>query len=565
MKKWLSIFNKHNNILLWEIYKRTKKSTKQNNKLTEEELQYFRSAEEIIKRNQHPNASTITVILLTSILICIILFCTMFAIFNLGSNKILKNISIMGIDVSNLTIDEANEKLNNELGERLTTDIVLSHNDEDYVLPPKAIEASFDIEAAVNEAYNIGKKGNLIQNNFAILEQKIKKTDLLVTLGYKDSLFKTIISQLNENFKDGVKDPSYSIDGTNLVISAGKDGAVVQSDELKYKIMSKLLGGREYENEKIEIPVENIKRKDINVAKIHEEIYKEPVDATYTINPYKITASQNGLDFNISVDEAKNLITGNSETYTIPLKILYPSVSTDDIGAEAFPDLLASYTTNYSSSNANRSNNIAVAASKINGTVLMPGDEFSYNGTVGQRTIASGFREAGAYLNGQVVSEVGGGICQVSSTLYNSVLRANLEVTDRTSHMFVVGYCPIGTDATVSWGAPDFKFKNNRNYAIRIVATTYNKNVEIQIYGLREDTDYEVEIESYRTGSIAAKTTYTTDYSLRAGQTKVIQSGSAGSTSVTYKILKKNGEVVDKVLVSRDSYSPHNQVVARGR
>ena len=130
--------------------------------------------------------------------------------------------------------------------------------------------------------------------------------------------------------------------------------------------------------------------------------------------------------------------------------------------------------------------------------------------------------------------------------------------------MFQVGYVPIGTDATVSWGAPDFQFKNNRNYAIRIVATTYNKNVTVQIYGLKQEDDYDVEIVSSRTSTVNFKTTYTTDSSLKKGQTKVIQAGSNGATSATYKILKRNGVEVSRVLVSRDTYSPHNQIIARG-
>ena len=129
----------------------------------------------------------------------------------------------------------------------------------------------------------------------------------------------------------------------------------------------------------------------------------------------------------------------------------------------------------------------------------MPGEEFSYNQSVGRRTTSAGFREAGAYSGGKVVNSVGGGICQVSSTLYNVVLRANLEVTDRSNHMFAVGYVPIGTDATVSWGAPDFKFKNNRTYPIKIVASTSKRNVYIKIMGLKEENDYEVQIISYRT------------------------------------------------------------------
>lgn len=539
-----------------------------NDELTEEELKYFKKAEKIVRHFQKKDpkkhgASKISTIILLITLILITLFCTVFALLNINNKKIINNISILGLDVSNLTVDEAKVELNKYLGERLTTEIILKHNDENYLLPPQSIEASFDIDSAINEAYAIGRKGNIVQNNFAILKQMLEKTELGIKLNYNEELLKEAMPPINESFGDGIKIPSHEVKDNSLVITAGKDGYVLKYEELKSLVINKLTS-KEYNTEQIEIPVEIAKRSEINIEKIHNEIYKEPQDATYTTNPYKIVASQTGIDFDMSMDDVKNMLKEDKETYTIPLKTLYPNVTTDQIGAEAFPDLLATYTSNYSSSGANRSNNVALAASKINGVVLMPGDVFSYNGTVGRRTTAAGFKAAGAYSNGQVVNEVGGGICQVSSTLYNSVLRANLEIVSRTNHMFQVGYVPIGTDATVSWGSPDFQFKNNRNYAIRIVATTYNKNVTIKVYGLKQDDDCQVEILSYRTGTIGFKTTYTKDSSLAPGQTKVIQAGSPGATSVAYKILKRDGVEVSRELLSRDTYSPHNQVIARG-
>lgn len=534
--------------------------------LTKEELKYFKKAEKIVKHFQKKRhgASKISTIILLVTLILITLFCTIFALININNKKIISNISILGLDVSNLTVDEAKTELNKYLKERLSTEIILKHNDENYLLPPQSIEASYDIDNVINQAYSIGRSGNIIQNNFTILKQLLEKTKLGIKLNYNEELLKEAMPAMNESFQDGIKVSSHEIKDNTLTITPGKDGYVLVYDELKNLIINRLTG-ENYSTEQIEIPVQMAKCAEIDIEKIHEEIYKEPQDATYTTNPYKIIASQNGIDFDMSIEDAKNMLNEAKEVYTIPLKTLYPKVTTDHIGEEAFPDLLATYTTNYSSSGANRSNNVALATSKINGVVLMPGDIFSYNGTVGKRTVSAGFKAAGAYSNGQVVNEVGGGICQVSSTLYNSVLRANLEIVSRTNHMFQVGYVPIGTDATVSWGSPDFKFKNNRNYAIRIVATTYNKNVTIKIYGLKQDNDYDVEILSYRTGTIGFKTTYTNDSSLAPGQTKVIQAGSPGATSVAYKILKKDGKEISRELLSRDTYSPHNQVIAKGR
>lgn len=533
--------------------------------LTPDELAHFNEAQRIVNQNNRKNnlKLKIAIILLVVIVILSLSFSTGFALANVNSEEIQENISIMGIDVSDLTIEEAKEKVNNTLEDRLTTDIILKHNEETYTFTPNEIQFIYDIDSAINEAYAIGRGGNIFENNFAILKQKKNILDFIPRVSMNEDLVKEIEPTLNDGFEDGVKQPEYNRDGNKLIIVQGKNGYKVNMEKLKEEIVGKLLA-KTYSTDPIDIPVVEGKCDSIDIESLHQTIYKEPLDATFTKNPYKITASETGLDFDVSIEEAKSIITGDKDEYTIPLKTLYPSVTTDDISLEAFPNRLATYTTNYSSSSYSRANNVELAAEKINGTVLMPGDVFSYNDTVGRRTTQAGFQEAPAYANGKVVSEVGGGICQVSSTLYNTVLRSNLEVVDRTNHMFPVSYCPIGTDATVSWGAPDFKFKNNREYAIKIVAETSGRNLTVDIYGLNQDDDCDVEIVSYRTGTVGYRTTYTTDSSLSSGKTKVIQSGSNGATSVTYRILKRDGEEVSREEISRDTYSPHNQIIARG-
>ncbi len=532
----------------------------------------FEEAKQIIENNsdttfkepkkKHTKAIVITICIIVFLLIIGVLS-TIFALLNINSDKIISGISILGIDVSGLTQDEANSKIAENLNSRLETNLVFNHNGTLYNVLPSQLECSYDISKAVGEAYSYGRNGNIFKNNFDILNTLINKVDINIDFSYNNDLYESVVSQMNANFEDGIKESSYTIDGNNLIIISGKAGNVIKSDEFKDLIVDKLTA-IDYNTDSIEVPVEEAEPAPIDIDKIHSEIYKEAKDAYYTTDPYAVYPSSNGLDFNISVDEAKQMVATPQDTYTIPLKTLYPSVTTNEIGREAFPDLLATYSTSYASSNANRSTNIALAASKINGTVLMPGEEFSFNGTVGKRTSANGFKTATVYSNGQVTTDYGGGICQVSSTLYNSVLRANLEITNRTNHTFTVGYVPIGLDATVSWGSPDFKFKNSRNYPVKIVATTANKKLTISVYGLKEDVEYEVELVSYKTGTVPYSTVYTTDSSLGKGKTKVVQSGSNGATSVAYKILKLNGKEVSRTLLSKDTYSPHNQIIARG-
>ena len=179
------------------------------------------------------------------------------------------------------------------------------------------------------------------------------------------------------------------------------------------------------------------------------------------------------------------------EEYTIPLKITVANKTISDLGEEAFPDLLATYSTTFSTSNTNRSTNIRLAVNKINGVVVMPDKQFSYNAVLGQRTASAGYKSAAVYVSGRVENGIGGGICQVSSTLYNTALRANLEIIKRSNHMFATGYVPLSTDATVSWGGPEFIFKNSRKYPIKIVSKVNGGKITADIYGCKEETEYE--------------------------------------------------------------------------
>lgn len=543
--------------------------------LTPEESKIFDEADEIIeqnsndfsnKKNEHKSHIGLLIFSIIFFIVFILasVFSTVFAFININNTTFVSGISILGIDVSGLSKDDAKQKVTDDVSNRLSTDVIFKHNDETYTLLPSSVGGSFDIDKVIDDAYSVGRSGNIFQNNFAILDAMINSKNFIPDFSFNSDSFDDSISQMNSNFADGIVEPSYDISGNNLIIKSGKNGNIVDSDKIKSLFVDKLTVVP-YNTDSIEVPVFSKEANKIDIDAIHSEIYKEAQDASYTTNPYVVYPSSNGLDFNISIDEAKALITGDKDSYTIPLKTLYPNVKTSDIGIEAFPDLLSSYSTSFASSSSNRATNVSLATNKINGKVLMPGEVFSFNDTVGKRTPQAGFKVAGVYMNGQVATDYGGGICQVSSTLYNAVLRANLEIVDRSNHMFEVGYVPIGTDATVSWGAPDFKFKNSRSYPIKIVTSSSNRKCVVKFYGLKESEEYDIEIVSYRTGSVPYRTTYTTDSSLAAGQQKVIQRGSNGAKSVAYRIRKKNGQVISKELLSKDTYDPHNQIIAVGK
>lgn len=509
------------------------------------------------------NKKSIIILISFCIIIFLLIFSVIFALININSDKILDKVSIMGVDVGGLTVQEAEKSIKEVVNNKLEEELILKKDDFETSLNANQINAAFDVEAAINKAYNIGRDGNIVTNNYGILSTMLFGRNIECDLNYNEESLSNKVEDISSKLPGSVVQNSYYIEDDELIIVKGSEGLKIKEDELRQEIINKI-----HEVNKlydiITIPTEEVEPEEINLEKIRNEIYKEPQDAYVSKNPTTVHTHVNGVDFAVPIEEAKKLLSEDKEEYVIPLKITPAEKTIEDLGEEAFPDELAEYTTIYDSSNKNRSNNLSISAKKINGTIIMPGETFSYNQTVGERTIAAGYKEAGAYAGGRVVQDVGGGICQTSSTLYNAVLLANLEIVDRSNHQFLTSYVEPSRDATVAWGSIDFKFKNNRTYPIKIVASAKNGVCKMAIYGIEEETEYEVVIQSVVKSYLPYSTKYEDDATLEEGKEIVEQSGYTGCTSESYRILKLNGEVVSKTLLSKDTYDPMTRIIRRG-
>ena len=225
---------------------------------------------------------------------------------------------------------------------------------------------------------------------------------------------------------------------------------------------------------------------------------------------------------------------------------------------------IGTYTTN-STSNSKRTTNIRLAAEALNGTIVGPGQEVSFNDTVGQRTEAKGYQGAAAYNNGEVVQEIGGGVCQVSTTLYNAALKAGMKISMRRSHTFEPSYVTPGMDATVSWGGPDFRFINTSSSAIGIKASYSNQTVTVSIYGvpvLEDGVTYSLEATKTETFDLP-EPHYEEDQTLQPGQEVVKSKGTQGSRWQVKLVVKKVGQVISSEGDHTATYKGHNPVIRR--
>ncbi len=489
------------------------------------------------------------------------IFSTIFALININNSNIISGVKIENIDMSGLTAEEARSKLELIYKEKQEKDIMLKYEEYETNINSELLDINYNIEEAVREAISFGKEKNIFANNYDILFALFGFKNIKVNMEINEEETKKTIEDIGTKLPGAVIEPEYIIENDNLIITKGKEGITVNEEQLLKLIKNKLEDITDNENY-IEIPVINKKPQEINIEKIYEEVHKEVQDAYYTKDPFVLYPEVTGINFDI--EEAKKILQEDKEEYTIKLTITNPKVTMSKIGSEAFPEKLSEFSTRYDATNIDRTTNLELACKKLNDKVVLPGETFSYNNTLGERTAATGYKNAKVYMAGEVVDGIGGGICQISSTLYNAVLQSNMEIVERRNHQFVTSYVPAGRDATVAYGSIDFKFKNTRKYAIKIKATVSDGIATISIYGIKENDEYTVSFSTRTISTIPYTVKYVDDSTLTAGTEKVKQSGANGLITETYIIKSLNGKVVSKELLSKDTYSAMQRIILRG-
>ena len=345
-------------------------------------------------------------------------------------------------------------------------------------------------EQAVEAALRYGHDSNWYENLFRYLLNYIGPVDVdLAERPLNEDYIRQCMEKGAAKLEEVTADDGYTVDEKEKLLRLRKGAGQIRLDEeALYERITQALKADSREMEFTQL-TGTITMPDFQ--KIHDELAVEPADA-YFNEDFSIVPEVNGCWFEVAEAEDLWKAAQPGDVVEVPLDLTYPENTEESLSAMLYRDKLGSQTTYYTWSNDNRISNINLVAEKLNGHIMLPGEVFSYNEYVGQRTKEAGFLEAGAYDNGEVVQEVGGGICQVSSTLYCATMYAQLETVERTNHYFKVDYLDYGLDATVSWPKPDFKFKNCRDYPIKIVAYCDNeeKALTIEIWGTDVDGSY---------------------------------------------------------------------------
>lgn len=438
--------------------------------------------------------------LIALIFIIVVLSCTAGIIFyNTASagDGIFKGVYIEGIDVGGMSKEQAKKIIEEKFSSYTKNGkILLEYKDKNYDINYSKINVHFDVDGAVDRAYNYGKRGNIIQKTLNKWDLKKNIYKINLQLVYDKNELEKEIKKLSSKINKNPVDASITFNGNGFVVKADVAGEKVNETKLIESINSAIMSREETPTLKIPVDVMEARVKASALSKVDTKI--------------------------------------------------------------------SGFKTSFKPSDANRTENLRIALEAINGTVVMPGEVFSMNKTLGPRLASKGYKDAPIIVNNTVIPGLAGGICQVTSTVYNSALLANLKIVSRSPHGILVSYVGAGRDATISGNAIDFKFKNSNKYPIYINTVMGKSTLTVNFYGANEHPGQRVELTTEIYEWLNPKTEYIQDPTLPKGQKVVEEKPIKGAKSKTYKSVYVNGKLVSKELLSNDTYKMANGKIRIG-
>lgn len=482
-----------------------------------------------------------------------------------GGGTLLPNTSIAGVNVGGMGRDAASAALEEALPGLLSGHSAqFTCDGKTYAVSADDPTVSVDISAAVDDAME-SQSGGFFARGWQFLSSLLggERLSLPVTISGTPAS----VTQAVEECADPEAQTTWEVTDTELVLHKGVTGRTIDTAALIDALEERLgqsVSGTDADAAPIEAQVTTAPPADPDFDAIRDEIAVEPADAYLDKETREVVPSVTGVDFDTEAAKAALDASDEGGTVGVPLTLTEPSITTAKLEDNLFKDVLGTGTTSCAGP-SNRWFNIDLAADRVNDTILLPGETFSYNDTAGPYTLASGYKAAGTYQNGQSVDATAGGICQLSSTLYWVTLKANLETVERHKHQFNGGYMPvIGTDATVWSNQLDFRFKNSTEYPIKIEAYLDSSHkLHVTIRGT-DTTGIHGEPYSVVISSVPFKNTYQPKDSIPVGSEPVRDTNysryNGYTVDVYQKLVDANGNTVDTIFLYRNTYKASDAV-----
>lgn len=485
-----------------------------------------------------------------------------------NSDVIFPNVSAYGVNVSRMTKSAAAAALEQSEEFQVYRDKVVAIDfPGEQRLEITAEEAGLTVDPQKlaeemyaqgrGETFKSGGKINFFEGAVGYVQHllNLSSDDLTSILSVDRDMVMPFIEAKAASVNSELLDNVVNIDDDKVTIIKGASGMLMDTEAI-YALIENAFQTHNFEP--IEYTPQTTKPREITVEEIKEMVWSDPVSAEFD-EKFNVSESQDGITFDEQAAFDALYEADYGDTVVIPLMITPPEHTTEELASLLFRDVLSEHSTDLTASKV-RSMNVQLAAEAINGLVLMPGEVFSYNDVVGQRTTEKGYGEAPAYVNGDTTLEIGGGICQVSSTIYYCTLLANLQITERHYHTFQVTYLPPGMDATVSWNGPNFRFTNSTEYPLKLETYREGQKLFVKLHGTKTDDTY-VKMTYDVLETLPYKSEYRADDTLAPGTTKLKDRGTTGLRVRTYRtVYAADGTEISKKEESVSRYKGHTQV-----
>ncbi len=496
----------------------------------------------------------------------------------LSDPYICPDVYIAGVNLGGMTRKEARQALADVETAYLQTPFTVQILDNTITLSPADTEIQPKINQMVNAAFRYGKRCSSAQReqDKQLAAQSGCYVDLIPYLGLNLSYIRQEVDKLGQQYNTEFVPSGYTIEGKKPALSA--EGLSQPGQTLVLEIGSPqygldtealythILDAYNHFTFTITEECKFLEPEKIDLKSIHQAHCSEPVDATMDPDDFTVFQEVYGYGFNLQDAEEKLAKAKYGDQLKIPFFLTSPAITADSLSSVLYRDTLSEVSTQHTD-NEDRNTNLKLACQAVNGMILYPGDVFSYNEALGERTSDKGYRPGASYAGGEVVSTIGGGICQVSSSLYYAALLADLEIVERDCHMFPPSYIPFGMDATVNWGTIDFQFRNNTNYPIQIVANVADGCVNVQLIGTDEKSYY-VEMEYSVDEVISGETVYKefppdNEFGYTDGQILSNSSDGYGVSTYRCKYDKETKELLSKDYETYSRYDEQDKVICK--
>lgn len=480
----------------------------------------------------------------------------------LNNPNVYSGVYLDGVHLGGLSEEKLKDYLQNKYEADFSSmEISIYHKSYPSVVTFGDLKAHINNQSVYKQIMDCGRQGNLFQRLAAIYRLHKEHTYLETEVSIDTNALTQVADDVYQKTLVSAGSPSLLLLEDSVFLQSGPSGYAVNREELKKRIVEQV---KQLKPGIVIVPVDELLPERVDVDSFYNEIIQEGQDASFELNngeiriiPEIMGRKLDKAAFLSSVAELEAKSGKYPYELKLPVEFVPPQRTSQMIQESLFRDELSKYQTTFPLKTDNdkaRAENIRLAVKAYDGTILLPGETFSFNNVVGKRTTQKGYQKALVYSTNGISMGVGGGICQASSTLYNACLLANLKIDERNPHFFTVPYVPLGSDAAVSYGIEDFRFTNDTAWPVKINGKVVKDQVIVTLEGTDEDPELEVVIQSSVLKIIPFEKKSVEDKSLSPGSSVVVQPGSDGAVVDTFFTLKRGKEIISSYKLYTTSY-----------